>query len=80
MKKYNPIICLGSDNSILRLVKGRWVQACAYRQSEEQPPQITATHMGLRSSSFQRCEKCGEPTRWVVLVVDRWAYWCGCDN
>tara|TARA_R110000868_G_scaffold14070_5_gene65618 strand:- start:1697 stop:2455 length:759 start_codon:yes stop_codon:yes gene_type:complete len=26
-----------------------------------------------------KCEKCGAATKTMVRVLDRWAYWCGCD-
>ena len=25
------------------------------------------------------CEKCGKPTHFTVPVLDRRAYWCGCE-
>jgi hypothetical protein len=38
------------------------------------------THEGIRVAMRGRCEKCNEWTRWMVMVFDRWAYWCGCAN
>ena len=40
--------------------------------------QVCGTHTGIRLSNVGHCEKCGTRTNWVVKVVDRWGYWCGC--
>lgn len=40
-----------------------------------------ATHNGKRLNTPGLCEKCGNPTHWVVTVLGRvGAYWCGCGN
>jgi len=39
------------------------------------------THLGKRLPIRGRCEKCGQPTNWVLDVMGRvGAYWCGCGN
>lgn len=37
-----------------------------------------ATHNGLRIETRGQCEKCNTPTNWIVNVMGRAAYWCGC--
>jgi hypothetical protein len=39
----------------------------------------TSTHTGFRHTVRGKCEKCNTPTNWRIQVVDRHAYWCGCD-
>lgn len=42
---------------------------------------VVGTHTGKRIPNRGRCEKCGQPTNWVVDVMGRvGAYWCGCGN
>lgn len=38
------------------------------------------THTGTRLTVSGRCEKCDTKTNWVVDVMGRSAYWCGCGN
>lgn len=42
---------------------------------------VVGTHTGKRLPVRGTCEKCGQPTNWVVDVMGRvGAYWCGCGN
>jgi len=37
------------------------------------------TRRGRRVLVRGHCEKCATVTNRQVKVVDRWAYWCGCN-